>query len=302
MGPPNPKHRPAPKPQTAAWAVDINTRDTRNAGFRYHGVNHGIPEQRRDQASPSSLIWPRLTVIGAVLRIDEDAVAHGHKVRHAQRLAVGEHRRLRRVGLALSAAEPRLDNLVCRAGRQREEQRHALSAGDAHTHPVTQPDRQLAKGLSRHLDLLKRFAVHQVHQSTISVEQGVVLRRVEVDCLHRLGRAELMRHDRAVQHALELGLDKGAALAGLDVSHRKHTENSVSLPRHLAAWHEHALAEVIRRHSPAAQRQSQQRRPQHGRAVLRRLAQQAGRHLNCVLFRSGFGLLLSGSWCLGGHL
>ena len=91
MGPPNPKHRPAPKPQTAAWAVDINTRDTRNAGFRYHGVNHGIPEQRRDQASPSSLIWPRLTVIGAVLRIDEDAVAHGHKVRHAQRLAVGEH-------------------------------------------------------------------------------------------------------------------------------------------------------------------------------------------------------------------
>ena len=91
MGPPNPKHRPAPKPQTAAWAVDINTRDTRNAGFRYHGVNHGIPEQRRDQASPSSLSWPRLTVIGAVLRIDEDAVAHGHKVRHAQRLAVGEH-------------------------------------------------------------------------------------------------------------------------------------------------------------------------------------------------------------------
>lgn len=77
--------------QTAAWAVDINTRDTRNAGLRYHGVNHKIPEQRRDQASPSSLIWPRLTVIGAVLRIDEDAVAHGHKVRHAQRLAVGEH-------------------------------------------------------------------------------------------------------------------------------------------------------------------------------------------------------------------
>jgi len=58
-------------------------------------------------------------------------------------------------------------------GRQRS---GTLSAGDAHTHPVTQPDRQLAKGLSRHLDLLKRFAVHQVHQSTISVEQGVVLR------------------------------------------------------------------------------------------------------------------------------